>query len=55
MEPAGVRWLLLGGVCYSAGVAFYARTGRPFAHFVWHVFVLAGSTCHFFGALWYAA
>jgi hemolysin III len=55
MEPAGVRWLVLGGLCYSAGVVFYARTGRPFAHLVWHLFVLAGSTCHFFGALWYAA
>ena len=27
----------------------------PYGHFIWHLFVLAGSTCHFFAVLWYAA
>jgi hemolysin III len=55
METAGLVWLVAGGLAYSAGVAFYAARRMPYGHFVWHLFVLAGSTCHFFAALWYAA
>jgi hemolysin III len=48
-------WLLTGGLAYTAGVAFYASDRRiRYGHFVWHVFVLAGTTCHFFAVLWYA-
>jgi hemolysin III len=55
MSPAGVLWLVAGGISYSAGVVFYAARRLPYSHFVWHLFVLAGSTCHFFAVLWYAA
>jgi hemolysin III len=55
MPPAGVLWLVAGGISYSAGVVFYAARRLPYSHFVWHLFVLAGSTCHFFAVLWYAA
>ena len=41
-----VLWLLAGGIFYTTGVAFFASR-RPYAHSVWHVFVLAGSICHF--------
>jgi len=41
----GLAWLAAGGVCYTAGVAFYLMK-RKFAHFTWHLFVLAGSACH---------
>lgn len=56
MPAAGWIWLLAGGAAYTAGVAFYAAGNRMrYAHFLWHVFVLAGTTCHFFAVLWYAA
>ena len=48
---ATMLWLLAGGVFYSAGVLFYAWKGLPYSHAVWHVFVLAGSTCHYFAVL----
>jgi hemolysin III len=40
-------WLLAGGVAYSGGTFFYLWRGMKFHHAVWHVFVLAGSFCHF--------
>jgi hemolysin III len=50
--PAGVlAWLVTGGLLYSAGIGFYAARRLPYAHTVWHVFVLAGSACHFIGVL----
>jgi len=54
--PAGGLWLLLaGGLAYTAGVVFFVFDSRwRYAHFVWHLFVLAGTACHFFAALWYA-
>ncbi|MED5564583.1 MAG: hemolysin III family protein, partial [Gemmatimonadota bacterium] len=39
---------------YSAGVLFYNARNVPYNHFIWHLFVLSGSTCHFFSVLWYA-
>ena len=52
---AGFWWLLAGGLCYTGGVVFYATDKRVrFGHAVWHVFVLAGSTCHFFAVLWHS-
>ncbi len=42
----GFVWLLAGGIFYTSGVAFYALR-RGYAHAVWHLFVLAGSLCHF--------
>lgn len=53
---SGWLWLIAGGLAYTAGVAFYASDHRVrYGHFVWHVFVLAGTTCHFLAVLWYAA
>ncbi len=48
----GFLWLLAGGLCYTAGVAFYVNS-RRFAHFVWHLFVLAGSLCHYWAVFRY--
>ena len=50
---AGWLWLIAGGVAYTAGVAFYAAERLPYGHLVWHVFVLVGTTCHFYAVLWY--
>ncbi|WP_321474667.1 hemolysin III family protein [uncultured Paludibaculum sp.] len=50
MPWTGFLWLLAGGLCYTLGVAFYSWR-RKYSHAVWHLFVLAGSACHFF-AVW---
>ncbi len=52
---AGLLWLLLGGIAYTAGVAFFAAQRVRYSHFVWHLFVLAGTACHFIAVLLYAA
>jgi len=44
-------WLFAGGLFYSIGVVFYAWKRLPYNHAVWHLFVLAGSTCHYFAVL----
>ncbi|MDM0038855.1 hemolysin III family protein [Variovorax sp. J22G21] len=55
MSPAGLGWLVAGGLSYTAGaVVFLLDSKLRYAHFVWHLFVLGGSTCHFFAALWHA-
>lgn len=38
-------WLVLGGVAYTAGVIFFLKQ-KKFAHFIWHLFVMGGSSCH---------
>jgi len=43
--------LIAGGVAYSVGTLFYCWERLPYHHAVWHLFVLAGSTCHFFAVL----
>jgi len=55
VPPAGLFWLLTGGLSYTAGVAFFAATRLRYSHFVWHLCVLTGTACHFFAVLWYAA
>ena len=40
-------WLLAGGVFYTLGTYFYHRESIPYAHAIWHLFVIAGSVCHF--------
>ncbi len=44
-------WLLLGGILYTLGVVFFVWRRLPYSHAVWHVFVLAGSACHYFAVL----
>ena len=51
---AGMTWLIAGGLCYTAGVLFFAWERLRYGHMVWHLFVTAGSVCHFFAVLWYA-
>ena len=56
VPAAGLLWLLAGGLFYTAGVAFYATDSRlHFGHLIWHLFVMAGTACHYFAVLWYAA
>ena len=47
----GLVLLFAGGMCYSAGVLFFVYDHKRFHHAIWHLFVLAGSVCHFFSVL----
>ena len=49
----GTMWLAIGGVLYTAGAGFYLCKSLPYSHFIWHLFVLAGTICQFFCILWY--
>ncbi|MEG1942895.1 MAG: hemolysin III family protein [Angelakisella sp.] len=49
----GILLLVAGGLCYTVGTLFYKQTDKPYMHFVWHLFVLGGSVCHFMSVLLY--
>ena len=56
LSPAGATWLVAGGLAYTLGaVVFLFDSKLRYAHFVWHLFVMAGSTCHFLAVLWQPA
>lgn len=56
VPASGLLWLIAGGVAYTVGVAFFAAGSRlRYGHFIWHLFVMAGTACHFFAVLWFAA
>ena len=50
----GILLIVAGGVAYTAGLGFFAAHRLRYNHFIWHLFVLLGTTCHFFAVLWYA-
>jgi len=53
LDPVSLLWLLGGGLAYLVGTAFFVfDSALRFGHFVWHLFVLAGSGCHVCAALW---
>lgn len=51
LSAPALAWLAAGGLCYTAGVGFFLWERWRFAHAVWHLFVLAGSACHY-AAVW---
>ena len=53
LRGLGTMWLSVGGGLYTIGCVFYLWKSLPYAHMVWHIFVLAGTICHFFCVLWY--
>ena len=54
VPAAALWWMLVGGLCYTCGTLFLVYDNRhPFFHGVWHMFVLAGSTCHFLTILFF--
>ncbi len=53
VAPGGLILLLLGGLAYTSGVAFYLQKRLRYHHAIWHGFVLAGSILHFFAVLFY--
>jgi hemolysin III len=56
IPEAGINWLLAGGLAYTGGIFFYVldKMGKlAHAHGIWHMFVLAGSICHFISVIGY--
>ncbi|MGC2047337.1 MAG: hemolysin III family protein, partial [Gallionella sp.] len=52
----GLLLLVAGGVAYTAGVAFFVSDARlRYGHFIWHLFVMAGTVFHYFAVLWYSS
>jgi hemolysin III len=50
----GLIWLIAGGVMYSAGILFFAYDHRVrYHHFIWHLFVMAGTACHVVAVMGY--
>lgn len=55
VEIGGLVLLAAGGLAYTAGVVFFTLDSRlRYGHFVWHLFVVAGTACHYFAVLHYA-
>ncbi|UCE84937.1 MAG: hemolysin III family protein [Deltaproteobacteria bacterium] len=53
VHPEGLLLMVLGGVAYTLGVVFYTWRRLPYNHLIWHLFVMAGSACHFSCVLGY--
>jgi hemolysin III len=51
IPTAALMWLLAGGIAYTAGTLFYHNERLRYSHAVWHLFVLAGSACHFIAVI----
>ena len=49
----GFLWLLTGGISYTFGALFYSLNKVKFNHFIFHIFVLLGSFCHFMSVFFY--
>lgn len=47
LPAATLAWLVAGGLAYTVGTLFYISRRLPYAHAIWHLFVLGGSSCHF--------
>jgi hemolysin III len=54
MPAAGLIWLVVGGAMYSAGVFFFVAERIRYHHFIWHLFVMAGTACHVVAVMGYA-
>ena len=53
LPPEGLRWLVAGGISYTAGAILYSIKKIKFNHAIFHVFVLTGSFCHFMSVFFY--
>ena len=49
----GILLILAGGIAYSGGLAFFDAQRLRYNHFIWHLFVMAGTICHYLAVLWY--
>lgn len=51
LPAATLWWLFAGGITYTVGTIFYHNRRIPYAHAIWHLFVIGGSACHFAAVL----
>ncbi len=55
ISQQGLILLVAGGLSYTIGVAFFATDSLlKYGHFIWHLFVIGGTSCHYFAVLSYA-
>lgn len=54
MTIAGIYWIAAGGAAYILGIIFYAMPHRQYTHFIWHLFVLSGTACHYVAVMFYS-
>ena len=54
LPATGLALLIGGGLCYTVGVFLYLKDHLPYRHAIWHLFVLAGSGCHYAAILQFA-
>lgn len=54
MALAGLFWIAAGGAAYTLGVIFFSLPRRYYSHFIWHLFVLAGTASHFIAVMFYS-
>lgn len=52
LPPAGLTFLVLGGLFYTLGIVFYIWKSKQYTHAIWHFFVLSGTIMHFFAVLY---
>ena len=56
LPPPAIAWLIAGGIIYTVGIGFFAMSKRvAYTHGVWHLFVIAGSVCHYVAMVRYVA
>lgn len=53
LPDAGIWLLVAGGLCYTIGTVFYLLKRVKWMHSIWHIWVLAGTVCHFLAVLLY--
>jgi len=53
LPAVAINWVIAGGLAYTIGAAFYAMKNLRYMHVVWHLFVVAGSACHFVAIYFY--
>jgi len=51
LPVSALIWLLAGGIAYTTGVLFYIQERLRYSHFIWHLLVLTGTSCHFLAVL----
>ena len=48
ISTSALNLLLLGGIIYTTGIIFYVLDSKmKYSHFIWHLFVITGSTLHY--------
>ncbi|MGI9553393.1 MAG: PAQR family membrane homeostasis protein TrhA [Thermodesulfobacteriota bacterium] len=50
----GIFWVFAGGLAYTFGISYFRLSHLNFRHFIWHLFVVVGTTCHSIAVFLYA-